>query len=59
MLSLQVTLYQKWGEFALYFRESLFDLARRSHVIYQDDRMLLFELAETPRERATLSPQGE
>ena len=51
--------YRKWGEFNLYFRESLFDLARRHHVIYQDDRMLLFELAENPRERATLSPQGE
>jgi hypothetical protein len=52
-------LYQKWGEYSLYFRESLFDLARRHHVIYQDDRMLLFELAEHPRERASPSPQGE
>ena len=40
--------YKEWGEFNLYFRESLFDLARRHHVIHQDDRMLLFELDEAP-----------
>jgi len=45
LLKSDEVLYQKWGEFSLYFRESLFDLARRHHVIYQDDRMLLFELA--------------
>ena len=52
-------LYKKVGEFNLYFRESLFELARRHHVIYQDDGMLLFELAQNPREGASLPPHGE
>jgi|KBSSwiStaDraftv2_1062776.scaffolds.fasta_scaffold32347_1 hypothetical protein len=51
--------YQKVGEFNLYFRESLFELARRHPVIYQDDRMLLFELVDSPRQPATTPPQGQ
>ena len=59
LLKSDEVVYQKWGEYSLYFRESLFALARRHHIISQDDRMLLFDLTENPRERAPPPSQGQ
>ncbi|HEX4644866.1 MAG TPA: hypothetical protein VH598_04595, partial [Verrucomicrobiae bacterium] len=42
---------QKMADFGIYLRGVLLELARTNPVRYSDDRMLLFELAETPADR--------
>ena len=43
---------QKMADFGIYLRGALLELAQRNPVRYSDDRMLLFELADTPADRA-------
>ncbi len=43
--------YQKMADFGIYLRGVLLGLAQRNPVRYSDDRMLLFELKDTPTDR--------
>jgi len=58
-LSAQHSVYQKLGDYGIYFRTSLLALAERSHVLYSDRRMLLFELDDAGKRPSPGSPPSE
>ncbi|EEF59963.1 hypothetical protein [Pedosphaera parvula] len=42
------TVDQKIGDFGLYLRQTLLELSRRNRICYSDDRMVLYELKDSP-----------